>query len=87
MLANPNSSDDELTERGCHAGASRHDARLEPCLTVSEVAARWAHRRRITGELVDLAAHAARDAAPVLRNARRALVRASGRQAGQLRER
>jgi IS5 family transposase len=40
---------------------------------------------RITGELADLAAQAARDAAPVLRNARRALARATGRRAGQLR--
>ena len=40
---------------------------------------------RITGELADLAARAARDAAPVLRNARRALTKATGRHAGQLR--
>jgi IS5 family transposase len=40
---------------------------------------------RITGELADLAARAARDAAPVLRNARRALAKATGRRAGQLR--
>jgi transposase, IS5 family len=41
--------------------------------------------RRITGELADLAARAARDAAPVLRNARRALPKTAGRPAGQLR--
>jgi transposase, IS5 family len=41
--------------------------------------------RRITGELADLAARAAGDAAPVLRNARRALATATGRRAGQLR--
>jgi IS5 family transposase len=41
--------------------------------------------RRITGELADLAAQAIRDTAPVLRNARRALVKTSGRRAGQLR--
>jgi len=40
---------------------------------------------RITGELADLAARAARDAAPVLRNARRAIPKTSGRRAGQLR--
>jgi IS5 family transposase len=40
---------------------------------------------RITGELADLAAQAAGDAVAVLRNARRALARISGRQAGQLR--
>jgi IS5 family transposase len=40
---------------------------------------------RITGELADLAAQAARDAVPVLRNARRALAKATGRRAGQLR--
>jgi IS5 family transposase len=41
--------------------------------------------QRITGELADLAARAARDAVPVLRNARRALAKATGRRAGQLR--
>ncbi|MEV8504483.1 ISNCY family transposase [Actinoplanes sp. NPDC051475] len=40
---------------------------------------------RITGELADLAAQAARDAIPVLRNARRALAKTTGRRAGQLR--
>jgi IS5 family transposase len=40
---------------------------------------------RITGELADLAARAASDAVPVLRNARRALAKATGRRAGQLR--
>jgi hypothetical protein len=40
---------------------------------------------RITGELADLAVHAVRDAAPVLRNARRALRTATGRRAGRLR--
>jgi transposase, IS5 family len=39
---------------------------------------------RITGELADLAARSVRDAAPVLRNARRALATASGRRAGRL---
>jgi IS5 family transposase len=41
--------------------------------------------RRITGELADLADRAAGDAAPLLRNARRALATATGRRAGQLR--
>ena len=40
---------------------------------------------RITGELADLADRAAGDAAPLLRNARRALATATGRRAGQLR--
>ncbi len=40
---------------------------------------------RITGELADLAARAVSDAAPVLRNARRALRTATGRRAGRLR--
>jgi len=40
---------------------------------------------RITGELADLAETAARDAAAVLRNGRRALRRATGRREGQLR--
>ena len=40
---------------------------------------------RITGELADLATHVTRQAAPVLRNARRALPRSAGRRAGQLR--
>ena len=40
---------------------------------------------RITGELADLAVRAARDAAPVLRNARRALRTATGRRDGRLR--
>jgi transposase, IS5 family len=40
---------------------------------------------RITGELADLAARSVRDAAPVLRNARRALRTATGRRAGRLR--
>jgi IS5 family transposase len=41
--------------------------------------------RRITGELADLAARAACDAAPLLRNARRALPNTSGPTAGRLR--
>jgi IS5 family transposase len=41
--------------------------------------------RRITGELADLAARTVRDAAPVLRNARRAIPKTTGRRAGQLR--
>jgi len=41
--------------------------------------------RRITGELADLTTHAIHDAAPLLRNARRALPTATGRRAGQLR--
>jgi IS5 family transposase len=41
--------------------------------------------QRITGELADLAARAIQDAAPLLRNARRALTKATGRRAGQLR--
>jgi IS5 family transposase len=41
--------------------------------------------RRITGELADLATHAVHDAAPLLRNARRALAKVTGRRAGQLR--
>lgn len=41
--------------------------------------------RRITGELADLAEAAARDAAVVLRNARRALRTATGRRKGRLR--
>jgi transposase, IS5 family len=40
---------------------------------------------RITGELADLAARALREAAPVLRNARRALTKTAGQPAGQLR--
>src|ERR687889_676349 len=51
---------------------------------------RWRDRtqaavRRITGELADLAVRAVRDAAPVLRNARRALRTATSRRAGRLR--
>jgi IS5 family transposase len=41
--------------------------------------------RRITGELADLATRTVRDAAPVLRNARRAIPKSTGRRAGQLR--
>jgi IS5 family transposase len=41
--------------------------------------------RRITGELADLAEAAARDAAAVVRNARRALRHATGRRKGRLR--
>jgi IS5 family transposase len=41
--------------------------------------------QRITGELADLAARAIQDAAPLLRNARRASAKATGRRAGQLR--
>jgi hypothetical protein len=41
--------------------------------------------RRITGELANPAAQAVHDAAPPLRNARRALAKATGRRAGQLR--
>jgi IS5 family transposase len=40
---------------------------------------------RITGELAGLAGHTARDAAAVLRNARRALTRVTGRARGRLR--
>jgi transposase, IS5 family len=63
-------------------------AAIKPAVRLRQAQARdqaQAAVLRITGELADPAARAARDAAAVLRNARRALPKVDGRRAGRLR--
>src|SRR5205085_10771122 len=68
--------------------AGRRDRQINSKLRLRQAQARnqaQAAVLRITGELADLATRAARDATPILRNARRALPRVGGRRAGRLR--